>query len=65
MKTLTTWMHGINNKFLRKKPSMTNDERVLCQIGALTVIELTNSREFRRKIEKTTYGQKLKNLVKY
>lgn len=65
MKTLTTWMQGIKNKIFRKKSNMTNDERVLCQIGALTVIELTNSREFRRKIEKTTYGQKLKNLVKY
>lgn len=65
MKTLMTWMQGIRNKILRKKPKMTADERTLCQIGALTVIELTNSREFRRKIEKTSYGQKLKQLVKY
>lgn len=65
MKTLMTWTQGILNRILRKKPKMMHDERVLCQIGALTVIELNNSRKFRRKIEKTNYGRKLKNLVKY
>lgn len=50
---------------IRRKWFLSHDERVLCQIGALTVMELHKSRGLRRKIEGTEYGEKLKQLIKY
>jgi hypothetical protein len=49
----------------RRKTKMSQEEKTLCQIGALTIIEIKNSREFRRIIGKTDYGKKLQSIVKF
>ena len=49
----------------KKRKAAKRQEEVLKQIGALTIMELNNSRAFRRKIEKTPYGKKLKTIVKF
>jgi len=53
------------NFFSRKKKKQRTQEEILQMIGALTILEISNSRTFRRKIEKTEFGRKLKQLVNY
>ena len=49
--------------FSNKK--VTNQEETLRIIGAITVLEIQNNREFRRKIQKTDYGRKLRNVINF
>ena len=43
----------------------SKEERVLSQVGALTILEYSKSRSFRRKVESTEYGKKIKSLIQY
>jgi len=55
----------MNWKFWKKKKKQFKDEEIIRLVGALTIMEIKNSRSFRRKIEKTAYGRKVNQLIHY
>lgn len=55
----------MNWKFWKRNKNTLKDEEILRLVGALTIMEIKNSRSFRRKIEKTAYGRKVNQLIHY
>ena len=55
----------MNWKFWKRNKKQLKDEEILRLVGALTIMEIKNSRSFRRKIEKTAYGRKVNQLIHY
>lgn len=50
-------------KLFKKKKK--DEDEIMRLVGALTILEISKSRSFRRKIEKTTFGRKVKQLINY
>jgi hypothetical protein len=57
MKIFTNWR--------KKKKLKQTHEQIIQRVGALFILELTNNREFRRKIKSTNFGKELEKTIKY
>ena len=57
MKIFTNWR--------KKKELKSTQERIIKRVAALFILELTNNREFRRKIKSTNFGKELEKTIKY
>lgn len=53
------------NNWRKKKELKSTQERIIKRVGALFILELTNNREFRRKIKSTNFGKELEKTIKY
>jgi len=57
MKIFTNWR--------KKKELKQTHKQIIQRVGALFILELTNNREFRRKIKSTNFGKELEKTIKY
>jgi len=55
----------IFNNWKKKKELKQTHKQIIQRVGALFILELTNNREFRRKIKSTNFGKELEKTIKY